>query len=363
MNLSAIERITKGKTRTSGISNFAEIEISKVYANPDQPRKEFNEEDISELAMAIQQDGLLQPIVVVKRDNGYMIVSGERRYRAHLWLEYKTIKTHVINVDDAKVLELALIENIQREDLTDFEVAIHIGKLWASKNYATKLHLSSALGKSSSYLSKAFSSLKLDESIIKDVQENKREIGLSVLDEISRVKDKAMQKDVYRMYLSGFITRDGIAEYRELKIDSECYDPSAVEKKVRKSVVQKSKGVEEESCRWFNSTNGEGWSLFLTGCKNQHSFSIPSQAVTYWELEYCPYCSKKIISIDEEVQEKVGDKIREVPWVIVNNIFNKDGFNYEKIIDLSNYLGLSLPAGMNYENDKDKRYKITIEEM
>ena len=215
MNLSAINRVTKNNTRTNGISDFAELELSKVYANPLQPRKEFDSGLLEELAEDIKANGLLQPIIVVKKDDGYMIVGGERRYRAVKdFTMLQTIKAHIIQADEAKVLELALIENIQREDLSDFEIAVHIGKLWSSKNYATKTELAKAIGRSQSYISKAFGCLKLDESIIKDIEADKRDIGLSVLEEIARLKDKTVQKEVYKKYLGKEITRDDIASYK-----------------------------------------------------------------------------------------------------------------------------------------------------
>ena len=219
MNLSAINKVTKGNTRTNGISDFAELELSKVYANPLQPRKDFSEELLQELAEDIKTNGLLQPIIVVKKENGlYMIVGGERRYRAvSAYTQLSTIKAHIIQANEAKILELALIENIQREDLTDFEIAVHIGKLWSSSNYATKTELAKAIGKSQSYISKAFGCLRLDESIIKDIQEHNSDIGLSVLEEVSRVKDKTMQKEVYALIKNKEITRDEIKDFKELQ--------------------------------------------------------------------------------------------------------------------------------------------------
>jgi len=220
MNLSAINKATKGNTRTNGISDFAELPLSKVYANPLQPRKEFSEELLQELAEDIKTNGLLQPIIVVKKENGlYMIVGGERRYRAiSAYTELSTIKAHIIQADEEKILELALIENIQREDLTDFEIALHIGKLWSSSNYATKTDLAKAIGKSQSYVSKAFGCLRLDESIIKDIQTHNREIGLSVLEEVSRVKDRELQKEVYELVKNKELTRDEIKSYKNREI-------------------------------------------------------------------------------------------------------------------------------------------------
>ncbi|OCL85707.1 Chromosome-partitioning protein Spo0J [Aliarcobacter thereius] len=215
MNLSKIADITAGKTKTSGISPFSELELSKVYPNQNQPRKAF--EDIESLASTIKEHGLLQPITVVKKDGGYMIVSGERRYKAHLHNEAKTIKAYILNVADEKVEELTLIENIQRNDLTDFETAKHIVRLWESGRYDKKSDLAKKLGKSDSYISKAFSSLKLNDEILEDIEQNKKDIPLSVMDEISRLKDIEIQKEVYEKYSDGEITRDEIKEFKEPK--------------------------------------------------------------------------------------------------------------------------------------------------
>ncbi|MDY0193479.1 MAG: ParB/RepB/Spo0J family partition protein [Aliarcobacter butzleri] len=212
-NFSKIKAVTAGKTKTSGISPFSELEISKVYPNPDQPRKQF--EDIEELASTIKEHGLLQPITVVKKDDGYMIVSGERRYKAHLFNEAKTIKAHIIDVSEDEIEELALIENIQRNDLTDFEIAKGIVKRWNSGKYEKKSDLAKKIGKSESYVSKAFSALKLNDEILEDIATNKKDISVSVMDEISRVKDKDVQKEVYQKYNAGEITRDDIKEYKE----------------------------------------------------------------------------------------------------------------------------------------------------
>ena len=103
-----------------------------------------------------------------------------------------------------------MIENIQRNDLTDFETAKHIVKLWETGRYEKKSDLAKKLGKSDSYISKAFSSLKLDDDILEDIEKSKKNISLSVMDEISRVKDKTVQKEVYNKYSDGEITRDEI---------------------------------------------------------------------------------------------------------------------------------------------------------
>lgn len=207
MNLSALNKAVAGKTKTDGISPFSELEVTKVYPNPEQPRKSF--ENIEELADSIKQNGLIQPIAVVKKVDGYMIVSGERRYRATLHAELKTIKAHILQVDDAKVQELSLIENIQREDLSDIEKAHFIARLWESGLYAQKMDLAKAIGKSQSYISKALGVLSLDDAILGD--ESIKAVGLEVLDTLRGVKDKELQKKLFK-------EKATVKEIRERKI-------------------------------------------------------------------------------------------------------------------------------------------------
>lgn len=213
--LSNLDKITAGKVKTSGVSAFNELEISKVFPNPDQPRKQFD--DIEGLAATILEHGLLQPITVVKKDDGYMIIAGERRYKAHLHNQAKTIKAYIVDVSEEQVEELTLIENIQRNDLTDFELAKHICKLWDSGRYEKKSDLATRIGKSDSYVSKSFNCLKLDSEIIDHIEQNKTPISIGVMDEIARVKDKGTQKEVYEKYSAGEITRDDIKDFKPKK--------------------------------------------------------------------------------------------------------------------------------------------------
>jgi len=209
MPYDAIKKATKGKVRTTGVSAFSEIEINKVFPNAKQPRKSFD--DIDGLASSIKVNGLVQPIAVVKRDKGYMIVSGERRYKACKYLGLKTIKCHILQANDKQVAEIALVENIQRDDLTDFEKAQFIQHLWASGNYAKKQDLANAIGKSPSYISKAFKAVNLCDEVIADIEQNKREIGLDVLRELSSIKDKQHQSFLYFTHA----TREDIREQRK----------------------------------------------------------------------------------------------------------------------------------------------------
>jgi ParB family transcriptional regulator, chromosome partitioning protein len=97
--------------------------LSKIFPNPDQPRKLFREESLRELAQSIKENGLLEPIVVTPRPDGYMIIAGERRFRACRIAGLRDIPVRVIEADDLEVAKLAMLENLQREDLNLIEEA------------------------------------------------------------------------------------------------------------------------------------------------------------------------------------------------------------------------------------------------
>lgn len=113
------------EVRTQGSSSISEIPIAQIAANPGQPRREFDEAALSELADSIRAIGIIQPITLRKVDNGhYQIIAGERRFRAAQMAGLATVPAYVRTADDENVMEMALIENIQREDLNAMEIAL-----------------------------------------------------------------------------------------------------------------------------------------------------------------------------------------------------------------------------------------------
>jgi len=124
-------------------AKITELKIQQVCPNPDQPRKDFDEEKLEELAMSIKQYGVIEPIVVTPRADRFMIVAGERRYRASLLAGMDTIPARAIKADDDLVEELALLENIQREDLNIIEEGRAYERLlkrgWTVEEIAKKL--------------------------------------------------------------------------------------------------------------------------------------------------------------------------------------------------------------------------------
>ena len=122
--------ISTEEVKTSGSSSINEIELSKIAVNPNQPRREFDPVALQELADSIAEIGIIQPITLRKlNDNSYQIIAGERRYRASIQAGLKTIPAYIRTADDENVMEMALIENIQREDLNPVEEAMGYGAL------------------------------------------------------------------------------------------------------------------------------------------------------------------------------------------------------------------------------------------
>ncbi len=115
---------------TSGSSSINEIDIKRISPNPNQPRTFFDEEALEELAVSIRELGIISPITLNKKDNGdYIIIAGERRYRAAKMAGLKTMPAYVRTAADEQVMEMALIENIQREDLNAIEIALSYQRL------------------------------------------------------------------------------------------------------------------------------------------------------------------------------------------------------------------------------------------
>ena len=133
-----------------------EIPIDKIQPNPFQPRKHFDQTALEELAESIRMNGVLQPIIVKKIADGYMLVTGERRSKASKMAGFETVPAIIRDYNNQYLAELALLENIQREDLTIVEEAQAYQYAIESLNL-THLELAQKIGKSRSYVSNTFS--------------------------------------------------------------------------------------------------------------------------------------------------------------------------------------------------------------
>lgn len=153
------------EVKTSGSSNIGEIELSKISANPNQPRREFDPIALQELADSIAEVGIIQPITLRKiNDDSYQIIAGERRFKASALAGLKTIPAYIKTADDENVMEMALIENIQREDLNSLEIALAYQHL-IEQYELTQERLSERVGKNRTTVANYLRLLKLPATI------------------------------------------------------------------------------------------------------------------------------------------------------------------------------------------------------
>jgi ParB family transcriptional regulator, chromosome partitioning protein len=164
------------KNNTPSRSEILEINVNHIKLNPYQPRKIFKEDKLRELSESIVNNGLLQPIVVTKDSGNYLLISGERRLRATKLANIHTIKALVLNVDNDKLRELALIENIQRDDLSIIEIAYSYESLLNDYNI-THEELSKRVSKSRSSISNMLRILTLSTLSLKMLGDNKISLG------------------------------------------------------------------------------------------------------------------------------------------------------------------------------------------
>jgi len=162
---------------TNGGSSISEIALSAIVANPDQPRRNFDEEALQELADSIREHGVISPITL--RDNGdgsYMIIAGERRFRASKIAGLDRIPAYIRTAKDEQVMEWALIENIQREDLDAIEIALAYQRLMDDYNL-TQERMSERVGKKRATIANYLRLLKLPAEIQVGIKEKKIEMG------------------------------------------------------------------------------------------------------------------------------------------------------------------------------------------
>lgn len=160
-----------------GSTIFNEIEISKIKPNPNQPRTEFDDEALEELATSIRANGIISPITLRKiSDDNYQIIAGERRYRASKLAGLDKIPAYIRDVDDGQVMEMALIENIQREDLNAIEIALSYNSLVATLNL-TQEALAERVGKKRATITNYLRLLKLPAEIQMGLKDKKIDMG------------------------------------------------------------------------------------------------------------------------------------------------------------------------------------------
>ncbi len=157
--------ISNDEVKTSGSSSINEIEVGRISVNPNQPRRDFDPIALQELADSIGEIGIIQPITLRQlSEDSYQIIAGERRYRAAVMAGLKTIPAYIRTADDENVMEMALIENIQREDLNSLEIALAYQHL-IEQYGLTQERLSERIGKKRTTIANYLRLLKLPAPI------------------------------------------------------------------------------------------------------------------------------------------------------------------------------------------------------
>ena len=226
--------ITMDDLKTGGSSSINEIELSKIQPNPEQPRTVFEEEALEELATSIRSLGVIQPITLREiSPDKYMIISGERRYRASLKVGLDRIPAYIKTADDENVVEMALIENIQREDLNSIEIALTYQKLIDIYGL-TQERLSERVGKKRTTIANYLRLLKLPAEIQVGLKDKKIDMGHARA--LIPVDNPKKQLKLYELILSDGLSVRAIEEM----VRQESGDKKASESKgdkVRKPLV------------------------------------------------------------------------------------------------------------------------------
>ncbi|WP_424494451.1 ParB/RepB/Spo0J family partition protein [Salinimicrobium sp. GXAS 041] len=186
------------------VGHIVELDLNSIEVNPFQPRTSFNEESLRELASSIRELGVIQPITVRKLDyNQYQLVSGERRFRASKLIGLETIPAYIRIANDQESLEMALVENIQRQDLDPIEISLSYQRLIDEINL-TQEQLSERVGKNRSTIANYLRLLKLDPIIQTGMRDGFLSMGHGRA--LINIEDPQKQLDIYEKILANSLS-------------------------------------------------------------------------------------------------------------------------------------------------------------
>ncbi len=196
--------ISTEEVKTQGSSSINNVDVDKIKPNPNQPRREFDQQALQDLSDSITQIGLVQPITVRDMQDGtYMIIAGERRWRASQMAGLDSIPAYIRTVDDENMMEMALVENIQREDLNPMEIALAYQHLLEQYGM-TQEQLSERVAKSRSAVTNYLRLLKLPGNI--QVALENKELDMGHARALLSLSDPTLQNQVFQA-----IKRDGLS--------------------------------------------------------------------------------------------------------------------------------------------------------
>jgi ParB family transcriptional regulator, chromosome partitioning protein len=217
----------------------SEIPLRDIVPNPWQPRQVFNEAKLTQLAESIREAGLVQPIVVRRAAQGFQIVAGERRWRAHKMIGKETIKVVIIELSDEEMALLALVENVAREDLSDYEIARSVRR--TEKEFPNRKRMAEALGVSRSELYRYLAFADLPDFVINDLDIQPRLIGAhaaeGVVSALRDRDDRALEiaRIVWGRVVAGELDQTKLAKTIKQSIEGVGNTPSGVsDRKIEK---------------------------------------------------------------------------------------------------------------------------------
>ncbi|WP_018107225.1 ParB/RepB/Spo0J family partition protein [Porphyromonas bennonis] len=236
------------KVETGGSSSISELPLNAIYPNPDQPRADFDAETLEELASSIKHIGLVQPITVREDGKGegkYIIISGERRYRAARLIELETIPAYIRTVDDDQVVEMALIENIQREDLNAIEIALTFSKL-IDADGLTQEELATRVGKKRATVANYLRLLKLPAQIQLGLKNRKLSMGHARA--LLSIEDTELQLALYKQILTDDLS---VRDVEQMAREYSTAEPSS------KAKSQEARQAAKERLAQYRSTTDQ----------------------------------------------------------------------------------------------------------
>lgn len=229
--------ISTDNVSTQGSSTINEIAISDIDANPNQPRRDFDQTALEELAHSISELGLVQPITLRQMEDGrYQIIAGERRWRASQLAGLTTVPAYIRTIKDENVMEMALVENIQREDLNAIEIALAYEHL-LEKSGMTQERVSERVGKSRAAIANYLRLLKLPAQVQMALQ--KKEIDMGHARALLSISSPSLQLKLFRE-----VTKNG---YSVRKVEELCHKLNNGEdiQTAKKAISAKSRLPEE----------------------------------------------------------------------------------------------------------------------
>ena len=259
--------ISTKEIQTDGSSTIKEIDLNKILPNPNQPRRDFDEESLRELSDSIAEIGIVQPITLRKMDDGtFQIIAGERRWRASKQAGKQSIPAYIRTADDENVMEMALIENIQREDLNSVEIALAYQHL-LEQYHLTQEKLSERIGKNRTTITNYLRLLRLPAQV--QVALQKKEIDMGHARALLSLDNPALQIKVYKE-----IVREGLSVRKVeemVKRLNEGSDQDTQKRTAKKEVLSKEYKMLKDSLSKFFRTKVQ----FTCSEKGKGKISIP----------------------------------------------------------------------------------------